>query len=132
MMEEILPVPDPVAGTGAAGSLLLADRYRLQQLLGDGGMARVYQARDELLERPVAVKVFRHDPAVPGGDLREQMEIRVLAGLSHPGLVAVFDTTVPVVGDTVSSFTTLVSVPKRSAGRDGDLEHRSVGATGRR
>ena len=90
-MEEILPVPDPVAGTGAAGSLLLAERYRLQQLLGGGGMARVYQARDELLERPVAVKVFRHDPAVPGGDLREQMEIRVLAGLSHPGLVAVFD-----------------------------------------
>jgi len=90
-MEEILPGSDPVGGTRVASPSLLAERYRLQQLLGRGGMAQVYQGRDELLERPVAVKVFRHDPAVPGGDLREQMEIRVLAGLSHPGLVAVFD-----------------------------------------
>jgi len=90
-MEEILPGSDLVGGTRVASPSLLAERYRLQQLLGRGGMAQVYQGRDELLERPVAVKVFRHDPAVPGGDLREQMEIRVLAGLSHPGLVAVFD-----------------------------------------
>ena len=90
-MEEILPGSDLGGGTRVASPSLLAERYRLQQLLGRGGMAQVYQGRDELLERPVAVKVFRHDPAVPGGDLREQMEIRVLAGLSHPGLVAVFD-----------------------------------------
>jgi len=78
-------------GVGVAAASLLVGRYRLQQVLGGGGMAQVYQARDERLDRPVAVKVFRSEAAVSGADLREQTEIRLLAGLHHPGLVAVFD-----------------------------------------
>ena len=70
---------------------LLADRYRLNQPLGRGATAQLYQAHDELLNRPVAVKVFRPQTGAPGADLPHQPEIRALAGLQHPGLVAVFD-----------------------------------------
>ncbi|RDI26394.1 serine/threonine-protein kinase [Lentzea flaviverrucosa] len=69
---------------------LLADRYRLGEVLGTGGVAQVRRARDVLLARDVAVKLFR-----PGEDLsdarRIDNEICALAGLSHPGLVKVYD-----------------------------------------
>jgi serine/threonine protein kinase len=70
---------------------LLGDRYRLDEVLGRGGMATVHRAHDVLLERDVAVKVF---PAVLHGTddlLRNRAEIRVLATLSHPGLVTLHD-----------------------------------------
>ena len=70
---------------------LLGDRYRLDGVLGRGGMATVHRAHDVLLERDVAVKVF---PAVLDGTddlLRNRAEIRVLATLSHPGLVTLHD-----------------------------------------
>ncbi len=69
---------------------LLADRYRLLDTVGSGGMAEVYRAEDTVLRREVAVKVFR-----PGWDdtakHRFKAEIRTLAKLSHPGLVPVHD-----------------------------------------
>ena len=69
---------------------LVAGRYRLERLVGRGGAAEVYRALDVVLERAVAVKLF-----LPGtemaSELRWRSEIRVLAGLSHPGLVTVFD-----------------------------------------
>lgn len=65
---------------------LLADRYRLGDLLGTGGVAEVRRARDTLLGRDVAIKLFRDM------DVRRfDNEIRTLAGLSHPGLVSVYD-----------------------------------------
>ena len=70
---------------------LLGDRYRLDEVLGRGGMATVHRAHDVLLGRDVAVKVF---PAVLHGTddlLRNRAEIRVLATLSHPGLVTLHD-----------------------------------------
>ena len=71
-------------------TLLLADRYRLGEVLGTGGVAQVRRARDVLLARDVAVKLFQ-----PGADLadarRIDNEICALAGLSHPGLVTVYD-----------------------------------------
>lgn len=89
-MEETQPVPGR-DGDGVAAAAVLVGRYRLQQVLGGGGMAQVYQARDERLDRLVAVKVFHSEAGASGADLREQKEIRLLAGLRHPGLVAVFD-----------------------------------------
>lgn len=69
---------------------LLADRYRLGEVLGTGGVAEVRRARDTVLARDVAIKLFRK-----GRDLadarRFDNEIRTLAGLSHPGLVTVYD-----------------------------------------
>jgi beta-lactam-binding protein with PASTA domain/tRNA A-37 threonylcarbamoyl transferase component Bud32 len=72
---------------------VLADRYELGRLIGRGGMAEVYAARDRLLEREVAVKVlrerFRDDAAFTS---RFHDEARNVARLSHPNLVVVFDT----------------------------------------
>ncbi|HEV8544958.1 MAG TPA: protein kinase [Candidatus Limnocylindrales bacterium] len=71
---------------------LLAGRYRIVKPLGAGGMATVHQARDERLERDVAVKVLLPNHA---GDpvlaTRFEREARSLAAASHPGVVAVFD-----------------------------------------
>lgn len=71
--------------------IVLGGRYRLGDLLGSGGMARVFRARDTVLGRDVAIKVFRQDDAIPDADARYGGEVRLLAGLSHPGLVMVFD-----------------------------------------
>ncbi|MGW7264050.1 protein kinase domain-containing protein [Streptomyces sp. NPDC054842] len=69
---------------------VLAGRYRLDALLGQGGAADVYSAFDLRLRRQVAVKVFR-----PGTDAQTEErfteEAVLLAGLQHPGLVTVFD-----------------------------------------
>ncbi|HEX2030656.1 MAG TPA: protein kinase [Actinomycetota bacterium] len=71
----------------------LADRYELEEPLADGGMARVWRARDLVLGRPVAVKVLRPELA---GDVqlleRFRMEAVAAARLSHPAVVRVFDT----------------------------------------
>jgi len=71
---------------------IAAGRYRVEQVLGHGGMAVVYLARDEELHRPVAVKVLAEHLA---GDesFRERFlrEARLAARLSHPNIVQVYD-----------------------------------------
>ncbi|WP_026553030.1 serine/threonine-protein kinase [Arthrobacter sp. H20] len=68
----------------------LADgRYLLGSVVGAGGMAEVYSARDTRLGRNVAVKLFR--PGAADGVSRGSDEARLLAGLHHPGLVRVLD-----------------------------------------
>jgi serine/threonine protein kinase len=70
----------------------LNDRYRLLQPLGSGGMALVYKAMDEMLERVVAVKILREDYA-QDPDFRERFkqEAKAAANLSHPNIVTVYD-----------------------------------------
>lgn len=81
-------------GTDDAVGTLLGGRFRIESLLGRGGMATVYLATDESLGRTVAVKVFRRDLA-DGDDIRRQQdEIQLLASLNHPGLVTLFDAAV--------------------------------------
>lgn len=74
-----------------ADAPLLGGRYELGPLLGRGGVADVVRAHDRVLEREVAIKIFR--PATAGGlDQRgHSAEIRALAGLRHPGLVSLLD-----------------------------------------
>ncbi len=75
-------------GTGE----LLKDRYRLERTLGRGGMAAVWLGHDEVLDRPVAVKVLADTIASdPGFVTRFRREATTLAGLSHPNLVGVYD-----------------------------------------
>lgn len=78
-------------GADVARGVLLDDRYRLEDVLGQGGMATVYRAHDLVLDRDVAVKLF--PPVADDADdlLRHQSEMRVLAQLSHPGLVTLHD-----------------------------------------
>ncbi len=70
----------------------LAGRYRLDALIGSGGFATVFRARDLRLQRDVAVKVLlaNHvaDPVVAA---RFEQEARVLATVGHPNVVAVHD-----------------------------------------
>jgi serine/threonine-protein kinase len=69
----------------------LADRFVLQYELGSGGMARVYLGRDEVLDRPVAVKVLNpvHGSTEIGD--RFEREGRTAARLAHPNIVQVYD-----------------------------------------
>lgn len=74
------------------GTQVLGGRYILREVLGAGGMATVWRARDEVLGRDVAVKVLSPQYAAdPGYLARFQREARHAAGLSHPRLVTVFD-----------------------------------------
>ena len=75
-----------------AGTWVLGGRYVLGEVLGTGGMATVWRARDELLGRDVAVKVLSPQYAAdPEFLARFEREARHAAGLSHPRLVTVFD-----------------------------------------
>jgi serine/threonine protein kinase len=94
---------------------LLAGRYRLDGLLGRGGMSEVYYGYDERLDRRVAIKVLRPPVGAPTApdspeaveilDALERdrkrflREIRVTAQLEHPGTPAVYDTGVEAAPD---------------------------------
>lgn len=71
---------------------LVGDRYRLAERIGRGGMATVYRARDEQLDRPVAVKVMRADLGEDARFVRRfEAEARRAASVSHPNVVPVYD-----------------------------------------
>jgi serine/threonine-protein kinase len=79
-------------------------RYVVERLLGQGGMGRVWLARDTVLGRNVAIKVLRDDLALPPKvkeELIERMrhEARAAAAVSHPNIVTLYDMGEdPVVG----------------------------------
>ena len=76
----------------APGSELLGGRYRLEEILGTGGMAIVWRASDQRLGRPVAVKLISDTLAAdPAYVARFTREARTAAGLSHRNLVQVYD-----------------------------------------
>jgi Protein kinase domain len=68
------------------------NKYRIEQLLGRGGMGAVYRARDMRLDRLVALKVVRADLlGDPEARRRFRREAQIVARLQHPSIVAVFD-----------------------------------------
>ena len=71
---------DPLPRLAAA----LADRYRLDRELGQGGMATVYLAQDLRHDRKVAIKVLRPELAAIIGAERFLREIKTIATLQHP------------------------------------------------
>jgi len=80
-------VTDPYARLTAA----LADRYRLERELGQGGMATVYLAHDLKHDRRVALKVLKPELAAMIGGERFLVEIRTTANLQHPHILPLFD-----------------------------------------
>ena len=82
------PRPGPEGETGR----LVAGRYRLEERIGRGGMATVYRAHDEQLDRAVALKIMRADLGEdPLFVKRFEAEARRAASVSHPNVVPVYD-----------------------------------------
>ena len=69
----------------------LANRYRIEKPIGEGGMGMVFAAVDETLERRVAIKVIKDQLHHGEGIARFQREARTAASLSHPHIVTVHD-----------------------------------------
>ena len=71
---------------------LLDNRYEILELIGTGGMAKVYKARCHRLNRLVAIKILREDLA-QDAEFRRRFhdESQAVAMLSHPNIVAVYD-----------------------------------------
>lgn len=68
------------------------DRYEIEGLIGEGGMANVYLASDTILDRKVAVKVLRGDLAGDEKFVRRfQREALAASSLSHPNIVEIYD-----------------------------------------
>jgi Tol biopolymer transport system component/tRNA A-37 threonylcarbamoyl transferase component Bud32 len=69
----------------------LADRYRIERELGQGGMATVYLAEDLKHDRKVALKVLKPELAAVLGAERFVVEIKTTAALQHPHILPLFD-----------------------------------------
>jgi eukaryotic-like serine/threonine-protein kinase len=71
---------------------LIADRYELEELVGSGGMSDVFRARDNQLDRRIAIKILHERYAAdPEYLARFRTEARSVARLSHPNIVTVID-----------------------------------------
>ena len=115
-----MPLVSDAVTARSRGPQLLAGRYRVDGLLGRGGMSEVYFGYDERLDRRVAIKVLRQPAGPLTGvapdspeaaeilDARDRdrrrflREIRVTARLEHPGTPAVYDTGVETAPDGTS------------------------------
>jgi eukaryotic-like serine/threonine-protein kinase len=87
---------EPVTNAGLNNSYqplsnALADRYRIERALGQGGMATVYLAHDIKHDRKVAVKVLKPELAAVLGAERFVVEIKTTASLQHPHILPLFD-----------------------------------------
>ena len=91
---------------------VLGGRYRLTERIAGGGMGEVWRARDEVLERHVAVKIMRKEYADDPTFLeRFRAEARHAAGLSHANIAAVYDFGNGGVGDAGGPFLVMEHVP---------------------
>ncbi len=70
---------------------VLADRYRVERQAGEGGMAIVFEATDLKHGRRVALKLLRPEIAAHLGDERFRREIQLVATLSHPNIVPMYE-----------------------------------------
>ncbi|MFB9926241.1 serine/threonine-protein kinase [Amycolatopsis halotolerans] len=107
---------------------LIADRYRLLERVGSGGMGVVWRAHDDRLGREVALKQARLSDVVSGRTLRR--EARLAAGVLHPNVVTFFD----VAADGDELWLVMEYVPSRSLAEilaaEGRLPARTVAEIG--
>ena len=100
-MADVDPLGKTVAAEQEAGSSgsaapiapgqVLADTYRLERIIGEGGMGVVYQATHLRLGRPFAVKFISGDASDPGVQERFRREAEITSRLKHPHIVDVID-----------------------------------------
>jgi eukaryotic-like serine/threonine-protein kinase len=94
---------------------LLGGRYELEGVVGRGGMAEVFRARDIRLDRIVAVKTLRDDLARDQTfQARFRREAQSAASLNHPSIVAVYDTGEDMVGHTPVPYIVMEYVDGRT------------------
>lgn len=87
VQQALASVKDPLLGTAIGNG-----RYLILELLGRGGMSVVYKARQELVERLVAVKTLKMQRLSEQVVLaRFEREVKTLSKLNHPNIVTVFD-----------------------------------------
>jgi hypothetical protein len=89
----------------------LGGRFALVREIGSGGMSRVYLGRDEILDRPVAVKILNPDFDDPDGGARFRREGRTAARLSHPNIVQVYDAGEDELGGREVSYIVMEYLP---------------------
>ena len=120
--------PTQALRTGSDEPVVLADRYRLDALIGRGGTAEVWKAADESLDRDVALKLV----TVPTDDsaARAGEEARLLARLSHPSLVPVYDAGIDDRGRPWVVMEMVVGETLADALRTGPLEGERTAAIG--
>jgi serine/threonine protein kinase len=78
---------------------VLADKYRLDSVLGEGSIGTVWQATNLLLDSSVAIKLTHPELSQPEFHARLQLEARAAAGLRHPAIIRVFDVGQTSFGD---------------------------------
>jgi hypothetical protein len=79
------------SSAAAAGAPIGAQRYSIAQLIGEGGMGRVLEARDLQFARTVALKQLRKDAASAAARERFVLEALVTGNLEHPGVPTVYE-----------------------------------------
>src|SRR5262245_48969483 len=80
-----LAVPDYASGD------VIAEKYRLDRVLGQGSQGSVWLAENLALDAPVAIKIVAADPLNPASILRLEKEARAAAQIVHAAVVRVFD-----------------------------------------
>ncbi len=82
----------PVSESRTQRAGLPLDRYKIERIIGEGGMAVVYQARHLMLHRNVALKVFQSGRKLTAREIfRIRTEAEAMARLSHPNIVQIFE-----------------------------------------
>lgn len=122
--------PAPVESRTSVEGAVLAGRYRVGRLIRQGGMATVHAARDLLLDRDVAVKLFRSRVSSSEALHLQEAEARVVASLNHYALTTLFDAGVEsTVGEDPQIYLVMEHVEGtdlKTRLRDGPLEPAQV------